>query len=149
MVLASSPPIFKNTRETHEQVPGIVGSFPTLTMADAQLTPNAVKAIYGNQPCNQPVLQIVDVKKVVPNPGQQQQTNQADRYRCVFLDERSREIIFIFSNRLLVSDGINYQQGMLGTQQNALIKDGKISNNTVVRLTEYVCNTTANNRRYV
>ena len=38
---------------------------------------------------------------------------------------------------------------MLGTQQNSLIKEGKLVNNTLVRLTEYVCNTTANNRRYV
>eukprot|EP00026_Physarum_polycephalum_P004440 Phypoly_transcript_04459.p1 GENE.Phypoly_transcript_04459~~Phypoly_transcript_04459.p1 ORF type:complete len:579 (+),score=95.37 Phypoly_transcript_04459:80-1738(+) len=98
-------------------------------MADVQLTASAIKQIYSAQACPQPVLQIVDVKKVVPNPGQQQ-SNQ-DRFR------------------LLISDGTHYQQGMLGTQQNSLIKDGKLVNNTIVRLTEYVCNTTANNRRII
>jgi replication factor A1 len=97
-------------------------------MADVPLTASAIKAIYSAQSCPQPVLQIVDIKKV--DPGQQQQSNQ-DRYR------------------LLISDGVNYQQGMLGTQQNSLIKNGRLVNYSVVRLTEYVCNTTANNRRII
>lgn len=52
---------------------------------DVQLTNNAVKSIYGSQQCSNPVLQIVDVKKVVPNPGQAQAANQADRYRYTLL----------------------------------------------------------------
>lgn len=119
------------------------------TMADVQLTPNAIKTIYSAQTCPQPVLQIVDVKKVVPNPGQQQQSNQ-DRYRFVPAPQLSIclcKLLTIVYSRLLISDGTHYQQGMLGTQQNSLIKDGKLVNNTIVRLTEYVCNTTANNRR--
>jgi Replication factor-A protein 1, N-terminal domain len=52
-----------------------------------------------------------------------------------------------YSYRVLVSDGVHYQQGMLGTQQNSLVHEGKVDINTVVRLTEYVCNSTANNKR--
>ena len=80
-------------------------------MADVHLTASAIKAIYSAQACPQPVLQIVDVKKVVPNPGQQQ-SNQ-DRYRYVEAEgERGRVLIRLSDYSFLMAHTIS--KGCLG-----------------------------------
>jgi replication factor A1 len=95
-------------------------------MTNIQLSAGAVKAMYASQQVSQPTVQVIDIKKVQSQANQQNQ----ERYR------------------LIISDGVNYQQAMLGTQQNALIKDGKIETNCIVRLTDHICNN-VNNRRFV
>lgn len=43
--------------------------------------------------------------------------------------------------RLLLSDGLFSQQGMLATQQNELVKSQQMQKGSIVQLTEFVCNT--------
>ena len=41
--------------------------------------------------------------------------------------------------RLVISDGINYQQSMLAQQHNQLVHDGTLKVNSCVRLNRYIC----------
>ncbi|XP_040986681.1 replication protein A 70 kDa DNA-binding subunit A-like [Juglans microcarpa x Juglans regia] len=70
-----------------------------------------------------PVLQVIDVKQV---STQAQQHSNTERYR------------------VLLSDGSHHQQGMLATQMNALVKEGKLQKGSVVQLTQFVCNVVQN-----
>ncbi|PHT58649.1 Replication protein A 70 kDa DNA-binding subunit C [Capsicum baccatum] len=63
-----------------------------------------------------PVLQIVDVRLVTT------QANNAERYR------------------LLISDGVHHQQGMLATQKNDLIRSQNIQKGSIIQLKEFVRN---------
>jgi enterochelin esterase-like enzyme len=49
--------------------------------------------------------------------------------------------------RLVISDGVHFQQAMLATQLNELVNDGQLQPKCVVRLNEYICNT-VHGRRY-
>jgi hypothetical protein len=40
----------------------------------------------------------------------------------------------------VISDGANYQQAMLATQQNAKVQDGTLAQNCCVTLKSYICN---------
>ncbi|KAM7264105.1 hypothetical protein ACFE04_001788 [Oxalis oulophora] len=71
-----------------------------------------------NEEILQPILQVTELK-LVKTTNQQQAT---ERYR------------------MLVSDGVMMQQGMLGTQMNHLVKDGRLQVGSVVQLNKYVCN---------
>lgn len=68
-----------------------------------------------------PVLQLIDVKQV---------STQAQQHTERF--------------RVLLSDGSHHQQGMLATQMNALVKEGKLQKGSVVQLTQFVCNVVQN-----
>ncbi|XP_059441764.1 replication protein A 70 kDa DNA-binding subunit E-like [Corylus avellana] len=70
-----------------------------------------------------PVLQVIDVKQV---STQAQQHSNTERFRVV------------------LSDGSHHQQGMLATQMNALVKDGRLQKGSVVQLTQFVCNVVQN-----
>ncbi|XP_062146225.1 replication protein A 70 kDa DNA-binding subunit E-like [Alnus glutinosa] len=70
-----------------------------------------------------PVVQVIDVKQV---STQAQQHSNTERYR------------------VLLSDGSHHQQGMLATQMNALVKDGRLQKGSVVQLTQFVCNVVQN-----
>lgn len=50
------------------------------------------------------------------------------------------------SSRLIISDGVNYQQAMLATQLNPMANEGQIANRCVVRVDECVCNVVQNKR---
>ncbi|KAK9277391.1 hypothetical protein L1049_006934 [Liquidambar formosana] len=65
-----------------------------------------------------PVLQVSDIRLV--NTQQQQSSNE--RYR------------------LVLSDGLHLQQGMLATQKNDLVKSGRLQKGSVAQLTQFVCN---------
>ena len=41
--------------------------------------------------------------------------------------------------RIVISDGINYQESMLAQQQNQLVHDGTLKVNSCVRLNRYIC----------
>lgn len=89
-------------------------------MAPSKLTEGAVMVICKRESSAetfQPILQVIDLKLV--NTSQQ---SGSERFR------------------LLVSDGTHYQQGMLGTQLNELVKSGKLQIGSIVRLRQYVCN---------
>lgn len=64
-----------------------------------------------------PVLQVGDIRLV----NTTQQSNN-ERYR------------------ILLSDGLHLQQGMLATQRNELVKAGRLQKGSVVQLTQFVCN---------
>ncbi|KAJ1396889.1 Zinc finger, CCHC-type [Sesbania bispinosa] len=65
----------------------------------------------------QPVLQVIDLKLL-----QSQQNSAVERYR------------------LVMSDGKYYQQGMLATQKNELVRSRSLQKGSVVRLTQFICN---------
>lgn len=69
-----------------------------------------------------PVLQVMDVRLV----NTQNHTNATERYR------------------LLLSDGVNTQQGMLATQRNELVNSKRLQNGSIVQLTQFVCNVIQN-----
>ncbi|KAE9596883.1 hypothetical protein Lal_00007554 [Lupinus albus] len=64
-----------------------------------------------------PVLQVIDLKQV-----QSQQNAATERFR------------------LVLSDGSLYQQGMLATQKNDLVRSGRLQKGSVVKLTQFICN---------
>lgn len=89
-------------------------------MAPYKLTDGAVMVICKREPTAemfQPIVQVFELKLV--NTSQQ---SGNERYR------------------LLLSDGTHFQQGMLGTQLNGLVKSGKLQKGSVVHLKQYVCN---------
>lgn len=69
-----------------------------------------------------PVLQIVDVRLV----NTQNQSNNNERYR------------------LLISDGVYQQQGMLATQKNDLIRSKRIQKGSIIQMKEFVRNVIQN-----
>jgi replication factor A1 len=71
-----------------------------------------------------PVLQIVDVKQIQAQQAQAQQQQGVNASQERF--------------RLIVSDGEHYQQAMLATQLNHLVKDGNLRKFTVVQVDECV-----------
>ena len=44
-------------------------------------------------------------------------------------------------HRIVISDGVHYQQAMLATQQNSKVLDGSLVSNCIVSLKQYICNT--------
>jgi len=97
----------------------------------SQLTRGAVEAIHKGTNVTSPVLQVMDVKKILGPNGQ---ATTPERYR------------------LMISDGEHFQQAMLATQLNDLVKDGgspadrKLVPKCVIRLHEYICNTVHSRR---
>ncbi|WJX56186.1 hypothetical protein P8452_41866 [Trifolium repens] len=87
------------------------------------LTPGAIKTVCFTSEELQPVLQVIDLKLV-----QSSQNSTSERYR------------------LVLSDGSFYQQGMLATQMNQLVKEQKLQKGSIVRLTQYVCNDVQNRK---
>eukprot|EP00824_Muranothrix_gubernata_P012816 TRINITY_DN269_c2_g1_i1.p2 TRINITY_DN269_c2_g1~~TRINITY_DN269_c2_g1_i1.p2 ORF type:complete len:674 (-),score=142.68 TRINITY_DN269_c2_g1_i1:320-2305(-) len=89
-----------------------------------QLQEGAVQAIYNGDTSLHPVLQVMDVKRINAQPG----TAASERYR------------------LVLSDGRFYQQAMLATQLNELIRSGRLAPRCVVQLQEYICNVVQSRR---
>ena len=78
----------------------------------ASLSTGAVLAMYNNNTSGQPVVQLLDVKRIQSPGGQQAQ----DRYR------------------LVVSDGQHYMQAMLATQLNNLVETQQVECTPLVLL---------------
>ena len=89
------------------------------------VTQGCIASIFRTGQCvDTPVVQMVDIKKIVTS-------NNGERYR------------------LVISDGLNYIQGMLATQITDMVNQPNgIKKHALVRLDEFVCNT-INNRRIV
>lgn len=85
------------------------------------ITPNAARLIVddetkaGNESF-QPVLQVINVKKIGSAPG------SSDRYRIV------------------LSDGVYFIQGMLASQLTGMVQDGSLKQNCIIKLTSYMRN---------
>ena len=98
----------------------------TAAMApNREVTPGTVARIHAGQVKFNPCVQVVDVKKIQPNPGQS--TGQ-DRYR------------------LIISDGTHYQQAMLATQLNELVTSNQIVSYGLISLVDFICNEVQNKK---
>eukprot|EP00871_Galdieria_phlegrea_P004639 jgi/Galph1/5176/GphlegSOOS_G3819.1 len=89
------------------------------------LSVGAIQAIYSRETNQEAVLQVLELKKIIPNG---QAAPQTERYRTVLSDSR------------------HYQQSMLSTQLNTLVKEQKVQTGCLVRLLEYVVNDVAQKR---
>nr|GEW81635.1 replication protein A 70 kDa DNA-binding subunit A-like [Tanacetum cinerariifolium] len=69
-----------------------------------------------------PIVQIVDVRLVQSPGGGGGGGENKERYR------------------VLLSDGVWHQQGMLATQQNELVRNNQLHKGSIVLLTDFVCN---------
>lgn len=85
------------------------------------LTPNAIPAINGGDLNSKPLVQVLDIKRIV--------TDQ-ERYR------------------FLISDSLWAQQAILATQLNDQVRDGRVKKGSIVQLIDYICSD-ARGRKYV
>ncbi|KAK6947315.1 Replication factor A, C-terminal [Dillenia turbinata] len=87
-----------------------------------ELTKGAIEEICnGNGEKLKPVIQVSDIKMV--GQGDPKKT---ERYR------------------VMLSDGVHCQQGMLATQKNILVSSGHLQKGSIVRLTEFICSVVQN-----
>ncbi|KAG0479184.1 hypothetical protein HPP92_013903 [Vanilla planifolia] len=87
-------------------------------MALANLSRGSIAAIsQGVGDDLQPVLQVVEIRLV------NTVKSSVERYR------------------MLLSDGVHHQQGMLATQMNDIVKSGQLQKGSIVKLNEFFCNT--------
>eukprot|EP01135_Chromosphaera_perkinsii_P008267 Nk52_evm9s1224 gene=Nk52_evmTU9s1224 len=89
------------------------------------LSSGAVKAIHAEQPCSEPILQVLSAKGMQNKSGNGAMT---ERFR------------------LVLSDGVHYQQAMLGTQLNDLVKTEQLKKLSVFKLKNFVCNAVQNKK---
>eukprot|EP00047_Mylnosiga_fluctuans_P003845 m.231293 g.231293 ORF g.231293 m.231293 type:complete len:640 (+) comp12192_c0_seq1:30-1949(+) len=87
------------------------------------LTPNAISDIFNDRAPQNPVVQVLNMKKIPTN------------------DETKPE-----RWRFLISDGQHKQQAMLATQLNSLVTNNQIQRNGIVKLTKFLCNTVSNRK---
>lgn len=90
-----------------------------------QLSAGVVAAMFKGELWKKPIVQVIDIKKI---QGPNGQMTQPERFR------------------LVVSDGLHFQQAMVATQLNNLIQSQTITNRCIVRLDEYICNTVQGRR---
>lgn len=97
---------------------------------DVRLTEGAIMKMCTeelNDGSFQPILQVMDVKLVHTAARNGAQPGQdKERYRVV------------------ISDGSHYQQGMLGTQKNTLVRQGMLQSGSIVCLKQFTCNAIQN-----
>ncbi|KAI1321752.1 Replication factor A protein 1 [Mortierella claussenii] len=77
-------------------------------------TPNAIQALFNEQPCPSPILQVLNTKSMP-----QSASNTAARYRVLF------------------SDGVHILQGILGTALNHFVDSGALTKYTIVKLNRH------------
>lgn len=92
-----------------------------------QLTPGGVARVYQEDTTGKPIVQVIDLK-VIGTPSTANNTGR--RYR------------------LIISDGVHFQQAMLATQMNTLVAEERLQNLGIIRMEEFVTNVIAK-KRYV
>jgi replication factor A1 len=99
----------------------VVAAVWLMEESEMSLTTNAINKIYNEGALNlKPRLQVLDVKKIGGN--------EKDRYRVV------------------LSDGVTYQQTMLATQLNMLVVNEQIRKFCIIQLDEYMCSEVSNRK---
>ncbi|XP_063933317.1 replication protein A 70 kDa DNA-binding subunit-like [Zophobas morio] len=83
-----------------------------------QLTSGCIRAIQDDEQVVNPVVQIINIKKL---QSQNQNTKQGDRYR------------------LTISDGTHYQAAMLAVQLSSVAESPQFQRNAVICLSRYAC----------
>lgn len=108
-----------------------------MTLADTptpaftgQLTPGGVARVYRDDVSGNPIVQVIDLK-VIGTPSTTNNTNNTGR-----------------RYRLIISDGVHFQQAMLATQMNTLVTEERLQNLGIIRMVEFVTNVIAK-KRYV
>lgn len=106
-----------------------------MTLADTptpaftgQLTPGAVARVYRDDVSGNPIVQVIDLK-VIGTPSTTNNTNNTGR-----------------RYRLIISDGVHFQQAMLATQMNTLVTEERLQNLGIIRMVEFVTNVIAKKR---
>jgi len=94
---------------------------------NGHLTSGGVARVYQGDTTGKPIVQVIDLKVIgtattANNPGR--------RYR------------------LIISDGVHFQQAMLATQLNTLVTEERLQNLGIIRMEEYVTQVIAD-KRYV
>lgn len=87
------------------------------------LTPNAIRRAYAGESTGNPVLQVLEIKRIQPKENPDGSSTENEWYR------------------LVVSDGEFYQQSVLTTQLKSLVISGKLTDYCLIRLVRFVCNT--------
>ena len=98
-------------------------------MAEFDLEVGAAMRLFNGDDGLMPTLQIADLRALQSKDG-----NSTDESNKRF--------------RVMLSDGQHYVTAMLSSQLNPLVLDGKLEKFTVVKLTEYLCQT-INNRKII
>lgn len=94
---------------------------------NGHLTPGGVARVYQEDTTGKPIVQVIDLK-VIGTPSTA--NNPGRRYR------------------LIISDGVHFQQAMLATQMNTLVAEERLQNLGIIRMEEFVTNVIAH-KRYV
>jgi len=84
------------------------------------LTSGAILKMFHNDTTQQPVIQLLEVKLISGGPA--------------------------VRHRVIVSDGVNYMQGMMATQLNHHIESGQVQSLSVIKLNEFICNVVQNRK---
>ncbi|GAB0492183.1 hypothetical protein MMPV_003443 [Pyropia vietnamensis] len=92
---------------------------------NGQLTPGGVARVYQEDTTGKPIVQVIDLK-VIGTPSTA--NNPGRRYR------------------LIISDGVHFQQAMLATQMNTLVAEERLQNFGIIRMEEFVTNVIASKR---
>ncbi len=81
----------------------------------AQVTVNCIKRITTQEVVENPILQVVDLKKVANTTN----INQAPRYRCIYL----RDTLLIVNKfcRAMLTDSVSSIPAMIATQNNEVL----------------------------
>eukprot|EP00939_MAST-03C_sp_MAST-3C-sp1_P003866 g3866.t1 len=95
-------------------------------MSASQITQKAISRIADNPQDTSfhPIIQVISIKKIKSSGG----SSGSERYR------------------LIISDGEYYQQAMLTTRLNELIKSNTICKGCLLKLSEFICNTVQGRR---
>ncbi|KAI8982961.1 putative replication factor-A protein 1 [Pilobolus umbonatus] len=90
----------------------------------SELTQGCIKAIYDGETESpllaNPIVQVINIKAVAANGG--------TRYRVI------------------VSDGTNFMQAMFASQLTTVVDEGTLKRNSIIRLTEFLCNELQNRK---
>lgn len=86
-----------------------------MSYSGGSLTVGSVKRIYEKNEDGEPILQIVDIKKMIGQGGR-------ERYR------------------LIISDSVHFIQSMLGTQMHQYMENEEVKQFSIIKLTDHVCN---------
>jgi len=89
---------------------------------DQMLSVGAVEEIVNKKSPSNPVVQVMELRKIQKSSGAAGGAASAERYRAV------------------ISDGKNYCQAMLATQLNELVQNGTLGQRCIVSLDEYIRN---------
>lgn len=97
---------------------------------NVELTKGCILQTYNGDAQGTPTVQVIDIKKLGANAS-------AARYRLQGAPLKQKHLPL--SPRLVISDGVHYQQAMLATDHNSLVESNRLSPLCIIRLTQCTC----------